>query len=1001
MKDKTKLIIRNFLKWGSLTCFLATVLTILIEAAIPANISADQSNDIAGVVQDELDKNHDKETIKDIDKFDIILNSTKDIYYVNEVVSYSINYVPIDTSYKNLDYEISDSSLLKIDTYKKEITFLKEGNVKLTFRSEKKKELSQTFNFVIKNIEPKSIEFVSCPATLNLNDTLTLNYKITPENTTLKDVDFVSSNTSIISVDKSGTIKALKAGCATIKIYLTSYQNIFDVQEIKVNEKHIEEASSINVQDIELYNKDNKEFFLTYSPVSSTFDASKLYFSYDDSNLSITKTKLDRSKGRFYFKVSYNTNELFSPKEIPVEISYNDLSSNFKITILPQEKLDVTLIDEDKLNLDYEVSIITSSYYPLIKNYSEEIEITIPFIDEVTKNQAKYALNEFLIETSDNLNIISSSYKMIKLGLSNVNTIHETVKYYFNKNVKDEYLTFNLTFKNLISNDHIVDIKLTKFYEDKELKLLPNETYTNIFTKTIESSSKNSPLNKTPINVTVDDSSKDLIKVNYDKNKNPISLTTLKQGEAKIHVTSRLEDSVNALKKVDKIYKIKIDEFISSSYLTFDSTELNKDSIEIDKTKRHEVNLNFKQATTFADGSSRKHPNIDIPYNVSLNNSNHLTYDNETKEIKGISNGNTKITFTPLDEKYKEFSKSLDIIVNHIDIDLNSFKFSFKETSSNEYNKVNEDFSLIPLHTSFNVSSIVNEDASNKKVRYISSNPEIVSINQISGEAKANKVGSTKLTCYSEDNPNIKISKNIDVIDTSSPFKIDKEALKANKFEEKKDENNSFSHYYIGLNYGESYKLRINPIDKNATSSKVKFTFENKKGEESDSSIISIDKEGNIETKNIGSTWVKISYGENPINTFVSYVNFDIYRQNQMPFKDMAYKLRKLIGHFGLFAFAASSGLLFILLQFKGYSLKIVIMIIYSALGVFIAFLSERIQSFIPGRGCTLKDSLLNSFGFVVITFSIIILLIILYIISKLKQTKKEKDFIKEIYKKD
>lgn len=79
MKDKTKNIIRNIFKWGSLTCFLVAVLVILIEAAIPSDISAGQSNDIANVVQDELNKNHDKETIKEIDSFDINLSSSKGI----------------------------------------------------------------------------------------------------------------------------------------------------------------------------------------------------------------------------------------------------------------------------------------------------------------------------------------------------------------------------------------------------------------------------------------------------------------------------------------------------------------------------------------------------------------------------------------------------------------------------------------------------------------------------------------------------------------------------------------------------------------------------------------------------------------------------------------------------------------------------------------------------------------------------------------------------------
>ena len=161
MKDKTKNIIRNIFKWGSLTCFLVAVLVILIEAAIPSDISAGQSNDIANVVQDELNKNHDKETIKEIESFDINLSSSKGIYYVGETIKYSVSYTPIDTSYKNIKYEISDSSLLKVDTFKNEITFLKEGNPKIVFKSERKSELTKSFSFKVQNVLATSIKIDS------------------------------------------------------------------------------------------------------------------------------------------------------------------------------------------------------------------------------------------------------------------------------------------------------------------------------------------------------------------------------------------------------------------------------------------------------------------------------------------------------------------------------------------------------------------------------------------------------------------------------------------------------------------------------------------------------------------------------------------------------------------------------------------------------------------------------------------------------------------------
>ena len=1001
MKDKTKNIIRNLFKWGSLTCFLVAVLVILIEAAIPSDISAGQSNDIANVVQDELNKNHDKETIKEIESFDINLSSSKGIYYVGETIKYSVSYTPIDTSYKNIKYEISDSSLLKVDTFKNEITFLKEGNPKIVFKSERKSELTKSFSFKVQNVLATSIKIDSAISTLNIGDSLTLSHTISPSNTTLKDVTFVSSNPEVISIDKNGTLKAIKAGSSAIKVYLLSNKNISDEINIKVNEKYVEEVNSIFVKNKELYNNQSKELYGEYASISANFNLSILAFNFDDKNLSITKSKIDKSKGRFYFNVKYINPSLKDSKTISIKVNYKELVTNFKLTILPQEKLTKDLVDTSKLKLDYKISIITSTYYPSIKNFVEEIEIDIPFVQDVTKNQTKYELNNYLIETNNNLSIISSSYNKIKLSLSDTSLESEKFKYFFNKDDKESYLTFNLYFTKVLSDDHIIDIKLNKFYEDKELILLPKETYSNIFDKTIKSSSINSPLNKTPINVTLDSSSEDIVDIIYDKNKNPISLKTLKPGVAKLIVTSTLEDSVNVLNKVEKIYSIKVDNFITSTHLIFDHSELKESTITIDKVKSHELDFISKRVTYFADGTSKKHSDYEIPYGVLIKGNEYFTFDKNSKEIKGVKNGEGLLTFVPVDKKYKDFSTSLKIVVNHVEVDLDSFQFSFSQISSDKYNKPSKDFSSVPLNLSFKVSSIVNDDATNKNVRYISSSPSVIKINQTNGEAKALKIGKSTITCYSEDNPNIKITKTIDVIGTSSPFTIDKETLQPNKYEEKKDKNNKFSHYYVGLNFGESYKLKINPIDKNATSSKVKYTFETNKGKESNSNIISIDKEGNIQTKNIGSTWLKISYGDNALNTYSSYINIDVYRQNQMPFKDMAYKLRKLVGHFGLFAATATSGLVFIFLQFKGYKLKSFVMVIYTALGVFIAFLSEWVQALAPGRGCTIEDALLNSFGFLVVTLSVLALLIILLTFEKINEAKKERAFLEAINRKN
>lgn len=1001
MKDKTKILIRDILKWGSLACFLCAVLVIIVEALIPANISADQSNDIAGNVQDTLDKNHDKDTIKDISNFNINFDNTQKYYFVGDTLKYKIEYTPFDTSYKNINYEISDTSILTIDSIKNEISFLKEGSTQVVFKSEKKEQLTKTFNFNVKNVEPSSISFISDVLSLNIGDSKTLSYTLLPENVTLKNVIFASSNKKIVSVNNSGTIKAVSSGESIVKVCLASYPHIYDEIKIKVNSQRVENIQSLSFNDVEIYNNQTKEFYIEYSPISSTLDSSKLKLDFENKNLTLSNNRIDKSKGRIYFKAKYKNNSLLEVTSIQIKVSYLDITGSFNLNVLPQVELNKSLIDNSKLKLSYKGSIISSSYYSSLKNFVNDLEITIPFVSEVSKNKAKYALKNYSIEISDNLDVISSTYNKIKIHLNNPDNSTGYVKYFFNKNDKNDYLIFDILYEQVVTDDHIVDIKLNKFYENETLTLLPNEKYGDIFSSTILCSNSNSPLSKTPINVIVPSDYKDIIEIEYDKNFNPISIKTLKEGYAEIITTSRLEDSVNSLRKINKIYKININNFITSSHLTIDSIKNEACSIEIDKTKHPEILLNFERKTIFADGSFKEHKSPSIEYEVTSNSNECFSFDTISNEITAKKNGEGTITFTPVDKKYKNYEKTLNVLVNHTEISKNIFSMSFKDTTNDKYNKPNKDFSIVPLNHEFKISPIINEDASNKKVKFLSSNPQTIKINTTTGEAKTLKVGTSTITCYSEDNPNIKISKKIDVINTSSPFTIDLSTFKPLKFEKRNDKNNKFSHYYAGLNYGESYKLKIIPEFKKATSSKVKFTFENMKGVESDKEIVSIDNEGNILTNRTGQTWVRITYGDNNLNSYSSYIVLDVYRENQMPFKEMAYKLRKLIGHFGLFAATATSGLVFIFLQFKSYKSQALVLVVYTSLGIFIAFLSEWLQALAPGRGCTIKDALLNSFGFSIVSLSFLLLVIILYILSVIKTKKYENNFIRELSKKD
>ena len=163
--------------------YIGASATILIESAIDGEGSTKQSDAITSQVQDAIDKNYDKNAIKEISDFQVSFD--QDIasrpFFPGDVLSYSISYQPIDTTYKNLIWTIEDESVLTVNESQQTILFKAPGTSSITIQSERNEKLAKSFAFTCRKIPVSEIRIKKETVELNVGDVYTLEPVVLPE----------------------------------------------------------------------------------------------------------------------------------------------------------------------------------------------------------------------------------------------------------------------------------------------------------------------------------------------------------------------------------------------------------------------------------------------------------------------------------------------------------------------------------------------------------------------------------------------------------------------------------------------------------------------------------------------------------------------------------------------------------------------------------------------------------------------------------------------------
>lgn len=512
--------------------------------------------------------------------------------------------------------------------------------------------------------------------------------------------------------------------------------------------------------------------------------------------------------------------------------------------------------------------------------------------------------------------------------------------------------------------------------ESDKNELLVNQTYNDVF----------SDISIEPVSFKYSGWTVSIIEgenlVELVESNNQYSIITNNQtGNVKFRFVSKLDNSISEdliFSIVDKPNTMRVyDE--GHNLLSNDST------ISVEYHDYKALNVEFAFDRQFKDGTKNDEVLFDDgTYSISSNNDNVVCNDDKLIFFAN-KKGSTSFKITSLQNDLLSFDFTID--VNFIDVD--SFDVVYNAGYYPGDNKGLDDFSKIALGSEFDIDVSMNNNASIKDVSFTSSDSSVISISQ-NGVGKAKKVGKSIITVTPISNPSLKKTKQIQVVDTVSPFTINSKVFKAETFNSIDDGKR----YEAKLFYGKNYKIGITTKEK-VSCKNLSFECMDSSGNKTNN-IVSVDKFGNISLLDIGKTTLKVTLGsDDTLVKYSVYIDLTIDRDISVMFSSLAKKLRKLVGHYLLFAVFAFLSVVFIFLATNKIKTMLIGLGISSVLGFCVAGFSELTQFYTPNRSAQWRDVGID-FGGYMTTIAIFLICVGIWELIKYLARRRENKVKKE-----
>ena len=153
-----------------------------------------------------------KVTVTPVSPTSIELNIKDMILYIGQSETIQAVVRPANTTYPTITWKSDDESIAKVSAEGK-VTGVKEGVTIITATCG---EVSASCKVTVNPIPASNIEITTGDVTLTIGSTTDLVAKVSPDNTTHPDVEWLSSDTNIATITAEGTVTAVNIGTAII-----------------------------------------------------------------------------------------------------------------------------------------------------------------------------------------------------------------------------------------------------------------------------------------------------------------------------------------------------------------------------------------------------------------------------------------------------------------------------------------------------------------------------------------------------------------------------------------------------------------------------------------------------------------------------------------------------------------------------------------------------------------------------------------------------------------